>query len=164
MAGFLLPELLLIKLNVDAHRLAGDGHWGLGMVLRREDGGCVGAATRDVWGLTEAIEAEAMGLAIAIEFLKGFQHQEVIIELDNQLVVNTVINRSYPRKYWGNLARSSEHFFSENPNCSICWVRRSGNVVAHHLARHAAVEPNSTWVGFAPLCIANHIQKDVNLL
>jgi ribonuclease HI len=134
------------------------------MVLRREDGGCVGAAMRDVWGLMEAIEAEAMGLAIAIEFLKGFRYQEVIIELDNQTVVNLVINRSYPRKYWGNLARSSAKFLSENPKISIRWVRRAGNEVAHYLARHVAVEPNSTWVGFAPPCIAIHIQKDVNRL
>jgi ribonuclease HI len=112
----------------------------------------------------EAIEAEAMGLVIAIEFLKGFQYQEAIIELDNQTVVKSVINQSYPRKYWGNLAKSSTKFLSENPNVSIQWVRRASNEVAHHLARHAAVEPNSTWIGFAPLCIAKHIQKDVNRL
>jgi hypothetical protein len=26
---------------VDAHRLASDGHWGIRMVLRREDDSCV---------------------------------------------------------------------------------------------------------------------------
>jgi hypothetical protein len=53
---------------------------------------------------------------------------------------------------------------SKNPKISIRWVRRAGNEVAHYLARHVAVEPNSTWVGFAPPCIAIHIQKDVNRL
>jgi hypothetical protein len=32
------------KLNVDAHSL-GEDHWGLGFVLRREDGSCVGVVT-----------------------------------------------------------------------------------------------------------------------
>jgi ribonuclease HI len=40
-----------------------------------------------------------MGLSEAIEFLKRFQHQAVIIELDNQTVVKAVKDRVYPRKY-----------------------------------------------------------------
>jgi hypothetical protein len=98
-SNWIPPPRASLKLNVDAHRLAGDGHWGIGLVLRREDGSCVGAATREAWGLTEAIEAEAMGLSEAIEFLKRFQHQAVIIELDNQTVVKAVKDRVYPRKY-----------------------------------------------------------------
>jgi len=31
---------------VDAHRI-GDGRWGLGLILRREDGGTVVVATRE---------------------------------------------------------------------------------------------------------------------
>jgi ribonuclease HI len=158
------PPRAALKLNVDAHRLAGDGHWGIGLVLRREDDSCVGAATRDGWGLTEAIEAEALDLSATIEFLKGFQHNDVIIELDNQFVVKAVNHRVFPRKYWGQIARCGEEFLSENPRCSIRWVKRTGNKVAHYFARRAEIEPNSTWMGFAPPCISNHIQKDVTAL
>jgi ribonuclease HI len=157
------PPRAFLKLNVDAHRLAGDGHWGIWLVLRREDGSCVGAATREVWGLSEVIEAEAMGLYKAVEFLKGIQQRDVIIELDNQVVVKAINDRNYPRKYWGQLARFGE-FLSENPRSSIRWTRRTGNRVAHFLASQAAKEPNATWMGFAPPCINNHIQKDVTHL
>jgi ribonuclease HI len=157
------PPRAFLKLNVDAHRLAGDGHWGIWLVLRREDGSCVGATTREVWGLSEVIEAEAMGLYKAVEFLKGIQQRDVIIELDNQVVVKAINDRNYPRKYWGQLARFGE-FLSENPRSSIRWTRRTGNRVAHFLASQAAKEPNATWMGFAPPCINNHIQKDVTHL
>jgi hypothetical protein len=79
---------------VDAH-LLGDGHWVLGLVLWNEDGSCVGAATREVWGLSEVVEAEVMGLSEAIDVLGRFQHHEVIIELDNLPIVKVVHSRIY---------------------------------------------------------------------
>jgi hypothetical protein len=56
-----------LKLNVDAHRFADDGHWGVGLILRKDDGELVGARTKVVYGVEEAVEAEAMGLEAAIE-------------------------------------------------------------------------------------------------
>ncbi|MCI36594.1 hypothetical protein A2U01_0057817, partial [Trifolium medium] len=55
------PPKDVLKLNVDAHSL-GDGHWGLGLVLRREDGSCVGAKTWVQKGTNNVMLAEAMGL------------------------------------------------------------------------------------------------------
>jgi hypothetical protein len=51
-----------LKLNVDAHP-CDDGRWGLGIVLRTEEGKCVGAATAVVRGSLEILECEALGLA-----------------------------------------------------------------------------------------------------
>ncbi|MCI50271.1 60S ribosomal protein L23, partial [Trifolium medium] len=65
-----------------------DGHWGLGWILRTEQGSCVGAATRVVSGITTATEAEAHGLTEAIDWLAQFPLSTVIIEIDNQVVVN----------------------------------------------------------------------------
>jgi hypothetical protein len=63
--------------------------------LWNEDGSCVGAATREVWGLSEVVEAEVMELSEAIDILGRFQHHEVIIELDNLSIVKVVNNRIY---------------------------------------------------------------------
>ncbi|MCI52749.1 hypothetical protein A2U01_0073995, partial [Trifolium medium] len=35
------PPSNFLKLNVDAH-LSDDGRWGFGMILRRDDGRCIG--------------------------------------------------------------------------------------------------------------------------
>jgi hypothetical protein len=63
-----------LKFNVDAHP-CDDGRWSLGMVLlRSEDGGCVGAVTRIVRGSNNTLEGEALGLQAALDFVesKGF--------------------------------------------------------------------------------------------
>ncbi|MCH98433.1 ribonuclease H protein, partial [Trifolium medium] len=133
------PPRNTLKLNVDAH-LIGDGHWGLGLILRKEDGSCVGAATRVARGMVSAVEAEAQGLVEAIDLLAQIPHQAAIIELDNQIVVQSVLRRRYPRTCWGSLARKSGEFLENNPQISICWIKRTGNTVAHHMARWAAIE------------------------
>jgi ribonuclease HI len=53
-----------------------------------------------VQGFDEAVEAKAMGLAEAIEFLAHFQHHAIIIEMDNSTIVKSVQSRRYPRNYW----------------------------------------------------------------
>ncbi|PNX83840.1 hypothetical protein L195_g039889, partial [Trifolium pratense] len=70
-----------------------------------EDGSWVGAATKVVRGHSEVVEAEAMGIAAAIESLDRVEHRSVIIEMDNESVVKAVLCRRYPRLYWGQLVR-----------------------------------------------------------
>ncbi|GAU38871.1 hypothetical protein TSUD_67340 [Trifolium subterraneum] len=61
-----------LKFNVDAH-LSGDGSWGLGWIVRREDGSWVGATTKVVRGIKEVAAAEARVLE-AIKASSLFQH------------------------------------------------------------------------------------------
>ncbi|MCI80962.1 hypothetical protein A2U01_0102234, partial [Trifolium medium] len=74
--------------NVDAH-CNDDGHWGLGWVVRKADGSCLGAATRVV-RVREAIEAEVLGLEAVLQAIDQFQGQEIIIEMDANLVVQVM--------------------------------------------------------------------------
>jgi hypothetical protein len=43
----------------------------------------------------------------------------------------------------------------------VVWVRRQKNQAAHELARWAAHEPNKEWNDNYPLCINQHIHKDM---
>jgi hypothetical protein len=79
------PPRNTLKLNVDVH-LLGDGHWGLGLVLRLEDRSSVGAMTKVVQGVDTT-----MGLATTNEFLAQFQRHVVIIEMDNSMVVKALL-------------------------------------------------------------------------
>jgi hypothetical protein len=76
------PARNLLKLIVDAHP-CDDGHWGLGLVLRTEDGGCVGAATRIVRGSNETVEGEALGLKAAMDLATSRGIRNVVIEMDS---------------------------------------------------------------------------------
>jgi hypothetical protein len=79
-----------LKLNVDAHRLAGDGRWALGLILRMEDGKLVGARTKLISGVDDVIEAEALGFDEAIEIAAHYKDRQIIIEMDNSVVVKDV--------------------------------------------------------------------------
>jgi ribonuclease HI len=143
--GWKHPPQNSMKLNVDAHRLASDGRWGVGLILRLDDGRLVGARTKVVEGFDAAIEAEALGLEAAVEMADLFRERKVIIEMDSSMVVKAVQRNRYPRHYWGQIARKGGYYIKANPNMTIQWVRRTRNEAAHQMAKWAGIEPNMTW-------------------
>ncbi|MCI66728.1 hypothetical protein A2U01_0087986, partial [Trifolium medium] len=78
-----------LKLNVDAHP-SDDGRWALGMVLRTEEGKCVGAAMKVVRGSHDILEGEALGLNAAIDLAKTFSVDQIIIEMDSSSIVDAM--------------------------------------------------------------------------
>ncbi|MCI64556.1 hypothetical protein A2U01_0085814, partial [Trifolium medium] len=81
-----LPPKHGLKLNVDAHPLD-VGHWGLGLVLRGDDGRCVGAATRICKGSECVAMAEALGLSEGMAWIEKLHIQNVTIEMDAETIV-----------------------------------------------------------------------------
>jgi ribonuclease HI len=150
------PPQNCLKLNVDAHDLR-DGHWGLGLLLRSEDGKVVGARTKVVCSLDDAIEAEALGFEAATEFVELFRNHTIIIEMDNLSVVNAVNRRCFPRRYWGQIARKGAEYLKANAHVTLQWVNRNRNKPAHLLAKWARLEPNKTWTDNMPSHIVNSI-------
>jgi ribonuclease HI len=136
--------------------------WDLGIVLRTEEGKCVGAATSVVQGSTITLEGEALGLKATIEFAQAYPHVNITIKMDSKLIVEAVQNQSFSRNYWGCISRHSASILHSNPNRSICWTRRSGNNAAHILANWAFSEPNRIWVNDTPLSIQDIIQKEIS--
>ncbi|GAU35043.1 hypothetical protein TSUD_30090 [Trifolium subterraneum] len=153
------PPSNFLELNVDAH-LTSDGRWGLGMLLRRDDGRCVGAATRLCNGSLDVMLAKAQGLHKAIELITEQRLTRVIIELDAASIVTAIKKKDFPRKLWGRLTQRCARMLDEKNEISISWVRREGNEVAHRLARWAVSEPNRFWESDFPNCIRSLIQKD----
>ncbi|KAK2381221.1 hypothetical protein QL285_068845 [Trifolium repens] len=116
-----------------------------------EDGKLVGARTKMVYGVDEAIEAETLGLDEAIEFVALYKDRKIIIEMDNSEVVKVVHKNRYPRRYWGQIVRRGGEYIRANPTTtSLQWVRRTENEAAHQMAKWAEIEPNRTWVDNYP--------------
>jgi ribonuclease HI len=157
-----LPPNGALKLNVDAHSLS-DGRWGLGLLLRRDDGGCVGAATRVRKGTECALLAEAMGLQEAVELIQQWNLQNTIIELDARVIVDAFHKSLTPRTIWGNLVNLCAKKVRDRKDVAVVWTRRSGNNAAHELANWAGIEPNKEWRSNFPSCISYHIQKDMGV-
>jgi ribonuclease HI len=153
------PPSSYLALNVDAHRF-GDGHWGLGMVLRRKDGRVVGAATRVCKGSEDVDFAEAMRLLEAAKWIQKLQVEKVIIGMDAAHVVTAARGNIFPRNQWGLVVRDAVRVLEQNVDVSVIWIGRDKNTVAHTLARWAVHEPNKEWVNNYPICIHTLIQKD----
>ncbi|XP_045791800.1 uncharacterized protein LOC123886537 [Trifolium pratense] len=154
------PPRGTLKNNVDAH-LSSDGHWLTGMILRRSDGSAIRVATRAHKGTTDVITGEAFGLMDAIEWIeRGMGERKVIFELDSQIVVNAVKEKSVIRRSWGYITRRCKTFLQNNPNSSIEWVPRVKNRTAHEIAIWAESEPNKEWIDNISPCILPFIQKD----
>ncbi|MCI25672.1 hypothetical protein A2U01_0046863 [Trifolium medium] len=72
---------------------------------------------------------------------------KAVIEMDAKNVIDVIQKKNYPRVYWGKVAWSCEAWFQRNNGCSIRWVSRDGNKVAHELACWAGIELNLRGVG-----------------
>jgi ribonuclease HI len=157
------PTGIYHKLNVDAH-LSDDGRWGYGLILRRADGRCVGAATRVCDGTSDAAMAEARGLLEATRFVEEGQLSNIVTELDAAIIVQALARRDFPITNWGKCVRNCARVIDRLSSVSVTWVNREGNQAAHALARWALREPNQFWVSNFPLCILIHIQKDMRFV
>ncbi|KAK2435146.1 putative mitochondrial protein [Trifolium repens] len=142
------PPSIALKINVDAH-CKGDGRWGLGWVVRNGDRICLGAAIQIVQA-RNVLEAEAKGLEEVLRSIHRFSDHNIIVELDSSTVVNAIQKKDYPRVYWGSIARNGGDLLCNLPNVSVCWGRRTGNKVAHLLARWTFNQPNSGWLTSVP--------------
>jgi ribonuclease HI len=154
------PPKAYLKLNVDAH-LSSDGHLGLGLVLRDEDGRIVGASTKAQPGSGNMELSETLGLVEALRMIEMLKLRSVIIEMDAATIVRAIQAKSYPRNHWGQMAQQCARVIDEDETLSICWVSRTGNEMAHVLARWALSEPNRLWTENFPPCITQQVQKDL---
>jgi ribonuclease HI len=155
-----LPPKGILKLNVDAHSLS-DGRWGLGLLLRRDDGSTVGAVTRTRLGSDCTLLAEAMGLQEALNLIQQWNLSNVIIEMDAKTIVDTVNSSCYPRTNWGMIVDRCVRKMKDRTGIEVKWTRRQGNIAAHELAKWARYEPNKDWVTTYPSCITDQVQKDM---
>jgi ribonuclease HI len=155
------PPTGTLKTNVDAHCL-GDGRWGLGWLVRNEEGQCLRGQSRIVCE-REVVEAEVMGLEAAIQSLSTVPNQNNIIKTDAKMVVDAIQQDSHRRSYRGKRAKKIGKLLKQHSHVSVRWVRRTGNRVAHLLANWAAIEPNRFWSHNLPIHIVNHIQNDMML-
>ncbi|KAK2451419.1 hypothetical protein QL285_010475 [Trifolium repens] len=85
-----------LTLSVDAH-LSDDGHWGFGIILRRMDGLCVGAATKLILGSGIVELAETTGLREALAIIESNNLQQVNILMDAASIVRAINSKTYPR-------------------------------------------------------------------
>ncbi|MCI43624.1 hypothetical protein A2U01_0064862, partial [Trifolium medium] len=96
-----------------------DGHWGLGLILRREDGRCVGVATKVHLGSNDVGLAEAVGLHEVLAWIKAMKLRKVIVEMDAECIVTAVHKQIFPRNHWGHVVRRCARDFDQDDQISL---------------------------------------------
>ncbi|KAK6140723.1 hypothetical protein DH2020_025534 [Rehmannia glutinosa] len=124
------------KINSDASIMQGQGTR-IGAIIR-DHGGCeIEAVSKRLPEDMEVIIAEATackeGIGIALEV--GIRN--VVIETDNLQLFQALRSNESDFSYLGNIVEDIKSLLPCFISYSFSWVRRSGNVVAHNLARHA---------------------------
>ena len=147
---------------MDAHRI-GDGYFGLGLIMRREDGGTVVVATREAQSGEDVKLAEALGILEALQFIKENGLRSIIVETDSQACVKAILSKCRSRSYWGKTIEACILLCNSLDKIDIKWTNMNSNHVAHEIACWATKEPDRYWTSKFPKPIFAHIQKDMSL-
>ncbi|MCI37377.1 hypothetical protein A2U01_0058601, partial [Trifolium medium] len=91
------------------------------MILRRDDGRCVGAKTRICSGIHDAAMAEATRLLEALYWVDRNRLSNTLIELDAAKIVHTLNHHNFPRTNWGKVARNCSRVLSRLNDISVTW-------------------------------------------
>ncbi|KAK6164302.1 hypothetical protein DH2020_001166 [Rehmannia glutinosa] len=156
------PPSMFFKCNVDASLNNGMNSTGVGMILRDDKGEFVVARVVTFPGLFEPKEAEAIGVREALSWIKLIGLQQVVVETNAKCVVDGISSVEYGESEFDGLLQECRFLLQGEPNISVAFVRRSGNRVAHELAKEAfSFDSPSVWSS-PPLCIINHLLDDLS--
>ncbi|KAM5583165.1 hypothetical protein ABKV19_003194 [Rosa sericea] len=162
------PSFPFMKLNVDGAINNELGLWGLGAVLRNENGDLMLAVSKGMKGgfsvkLRNYIYAAVLGFQTIIQ--TGFQSTHIILEMDALGVINIALNATdVDLSIEGALieeVRNLYHFFSS----VICTYRpRKCNHVAHSIAKKALLfSAFQVWVEEGPQWLSDVLISDVSI-
>ena len=95
--------------------------------------------------------AEAMAAARALSFVQGLGFTSFILKGDSANIVNTLKSKEKSLSTYGHILSLAKSMLVAGSCVSFSHVRRSGNNVAHNLAKHARhIRGFSVWTENAP--------------
>ncbi|KAL0315338.1 UNVERIFIED_CONTAM: hypothetical protein Sradi_5412000 [Sesamum radiatum] len=133
------PKLGEVKLNFDGALFASSSEVGLGVIARDSAGACIWWKSVCKQGMYEPEMVEAFAAREAILLALRFGWRRIIIEGDS---ANLLLKLSAPSpdcSVLGPIVRDIKLLASGFDQCLFSLVRRSGNKIAHCLARRASV-------------------------
>lgn len=139
------PDSNFIKANSDAN-LQIPGRWGMGCILRDDQGLVKASATWSRNGFEDVCSAEAYVAYAAMVFAAACGVKFLILESDCKLVVDKLkAKRQDDRTYEGSILDEIWKLSDQFEICRFSFTRRTGNQVANSLAKLAHDKPNNVW-------------------
>lgn len=123
--------------NVDAAVFTSEGRCSFGCVLRNDQGVFVAGFGGSYAGVVNPKHAEALAFKEALSWLKRKRLNHVHIELDSLAVCQAFGSKMLDSSYFGSIIDDCRSIVKDLGSCSVYFIRRSANSVAHALAREA---------------------------
>jgi ribonuclease HI len=158
------PERGWLKANADGAFSVTDGQGGGGVVLRDDEGVPIEAASFFFMQVTDPERAELLACQQAVRVAKEYDVRKLVLEMDCAGAVNKLRAQVLDRSVHGPLVEEIKTLLGEFEEVVICQVRRSGNEVAHRLAKEGCKNKcNSFWSGTFPDCILDVLAREAGI-
>lgn len=123
------------KINVDAAVKEGQDTYTVGMVLRNSQGHFLAGRVMKFAGTVQVMEAEMVGIAEALSWLKQLPVSDVVIESDSELCVNAINGDNTNLLELGNLVQQCKSEVCSRGGVLVDFIRKQANRVAHMIAK-----------------------------
>ncbi|XP_042968966.1 uncharacterized protein LOC122301632 [Carya illinoinensis] len=131
------PPMSTIKINWDAALSAAKNRTGIGLVARNHQGSIVSTKKLSLVGVLDPLLTEALGGLHAVVLAKERGWQSIIVEGDSQTVIHSLQKHTERWDSVGMILQDIRILLAEFDKCTVSFVRRSGNNVAHCLAKES---------------------------
>ncbi|XP_075638427.1 uncharacterized protein LOC142610500 [Castanea sativa] len=157
------PDRNLYKVNYDGAVFAEQGRARIDVIIRNSDGEVMASMSRQVQLPTIVAQVEAMAARRAVEFALEVGFNKVILEGDSEIVYKDLVNNGPSLALHGHLIQDVKALLPLFSSINLSHVGRTGNKVAHSLARRAILSRNlNVWMKDVPLDIHDIVLADVN--
>jgi ribonuclease HI len=158
---WLPPEQGWCKANVDGAFSMDQLIGGCGLVLRDHHGGFLGGACRCLQSVSDPERAELLACKLALELAKQGGVTKIVLETDCLSAVAKIRNEEKDRSHQGPLVEEIKSLLKSFVAHSVKHVRRSGNGVAHSLAKFSCVNNVcNTWLDVPPEMIVTLLTSE----
>lgn len=124
-----------MKVNVDAHIVAGCSWFSCGLILRDHQGKFIRARTHRFVGIVPVVEAEAIGVLEATRWINSLGMHDVDIESDSLVTVQAINKAVENYLEVGVVFQKCREFLNDRRDISVSFVKKQANKVAHLIAR-----------------------------
>ncbi|XP_074265668.1 uncharacterized protein LOC141588112 [Silene latifolia] len=153
-----------LKINVDA-AVDPDGFRGLGIVIRNHDGSVYRTACKRLEGDFEVDVTEALAARFGLEVAHDGGTNRIILETDNLKLFSHISKKHVERSSFGRIVADIFSLTCSFESFNCLHVRRSGNKVAHALAKLSlSCSSDQVWFEGYPSEIGTIVNSDFRIL
>ena len=145
------PTPPLLKINFDGAVFKEKGEAGIGVVVRDSHGMVIASLTEKIQLPSSSDEVEALAAVRAMTLAMDLNLPSFIVKGDSEVVISALRKEEESFSSFGHLISSIKHYLHSCFCISFSHTRRSGNSVAHSLAKFAKyIVDLSVWMEDVP--------------